>query len=84
MFAATAFPVINAGISFSQMNCEDDTVLEVVRSMTRITMLRSVKHVDTEPENARTVMVAPSDKAAVGVNVATVEVAPCAKPFTKN
>ena len=29
-------------------------------------------------------MVAPSDKAAVGVNVATVEVAPCVKPFTKN
>ena len=50
MFAATAFPVINAGISFSQMNCEDDTVLEVVKSMTRMVMVWSVKQDESVAE----------------------------------
>ena len=47
-------------------------------------IVASEKQVETEAEYARTVTVAPSDKAPVGVKVATVEEAPCVSPLTKN
>ena len=50
MLEVTALPVINAGISFSQMNCEEETVFEVVKSMTRMVMTWSVKQLDSVAE----------------------------------
>ena len=39
-----------AGVSFSQINWEEETVFEFVKSITRMVIVRSVKHEDTDPE----------------------------------
>ena len=73
-----------AGTSFSHINWEEETVFEVVKSITLIVIVASEKQEETDPEYARTVTVAPSVKAPPGVKVAIVEEAPWVNPLTKN